>query len=283
MTDFANDPDYEECLVTFFDILGFQNLLNTRSGAEIKHLLSTFRRVSEGDATPPTRSDEMRMISEVHAEIVSDAIVRTRTIETQYPGGPLVWEVIDLLHIQIECVAQGILVRGAMTIGHMHLGIDFSGPVFGPGLVQAYLMEGGEVIYPRIAIHEDLIERHQQDRALWREGHSYEDEERHLKNLLNQDESGLHYIDYLRASLGEIDGEYDGEYDGWIEFLNRHKTLVENGLANSPNATIRRKYSWLKNYHNTVIDENIANTVPGEVTEDGELYDDLFKELKIEP
>ncbi|KRS10697.1 hypothetical protein, partial [Roseovarius indicus] len=144
MTDFENDPDYEECLVTVFDVLGFRNLLHTRSGAEIRDLLSMFRRVSEGDATSLTRSDEMRMISEVHAEIVSDAIVKTRTLETQYQAGPLVWELIDLLHIQIECVANGILVRGAMTIGPMHLGIDFSGPVFGPALVQAYFMEEGE-------------------------------------------------------------------------------------------------------------------------------------------
>lgn len=279
MTDFKNDPDYEECLVTFFDILGFRNLLNTRRGAEIRRLLSTFRRVSEGDATPPTRSDEMRMISEVHAEIISDAIVRTRTIETQYPDGALVWEIIDLLHIQIECIDNGILVRGAMTIGPMHLGIDFSGPVFGPGLVQAYLMEEGEVIFPRIAIHEDLIDRHRQDSALWREGHSYEDEQRCLRNLLRQDESGLHYIDYLRASLGEI----DGDYAGWIGFLNSHKTLVENGLANSANATIRRKYSWLKNYHNAVVDENLANIDPGVVADDGEPWEDLFKKLRIKP
>jgi len=33
MTDFNADPDYEECLGTFFDVLGFRNLLHTRSGA----------------------------------------------------------------------------------------------------------------------------------------------------------------------------------------------------------------------------------------------------------
>lgn len=278
MTDFDNDPDYEECLVTFFDVLGFRNLLHTRSGAETRDLLLMFRRVSEGDATPPTRSDEMRMTSEVHAEIVSDAIVRTRTIETQYQAGPLVWEIIDLLHIQIECVANGILVRGAMTIGPMHLGIDFSGPVFEPGLVQAYFMEEGEVIFPRIAIHEDVIERHRQDRTLWREGHSYADEQRVLNNLLRQDESGLQYIDYLRASLGEI----DGELVGWIEYLGRHKTLVESGLADSTNATVRRKYSWLKNYHNAIIDENLAKLDPSAMTEDGNRCEVLFRELRIE-
>lgn len=278
MTDFESDPDYEECLVTFFDVLGFRSLLNTRSGAEIRRLLSIFRRVSDGDAAPPTRSDEMRMISEVHAEIVSDAIVRTRTIETQYQTGPLIWEIIDLLHIQIDCVANGILVRGAMTIGPMHLGVDFSGPVFGPGLVQAYLMEEGEVVFPRIAIHEDVIERHRHDRTLWREGHTFQDEERHLSRLLRRDEAGLHCIDYLRASLGEL----DDEYAGWVGFLDRHKTLVEDGLAGNVNARVRRKYVWLKNYHNSVVDDVLADMEPGAIAEDGTSWRNQFQELRIE-
>ncbi len=278
MTDFEADPDYEECLVTFFDVLGFRNLLNTRSGAEIRELLRTFRHVSEGDATPPTRSDEMRMISEVHAEIVSDAIVRVRTTETQYHAGPLVWELIDLLHIQIDCLQSGILVRGAMTIGHMHLGIRFDGPVFGPGLVQAYEMEEREVVFPRIAVHEDVIERHRRDRSLWREDHDFEDEERHLSNLLRQDESGLRYIDYLRASLGE----FDDPYVDWLGFLQGHKELVEDGLANSPNATVRRKFSWLKNYHNTVVEEALNRLEPDAMLEDGQRLDGLLEERRIE-
>lgn len=277
MTDFANDPDYEVCLVTFFDVLGFRNLLNTRSGAEIRQLLSTFRRVSDGDATRPIRSDEMRMISEVHAEIVSDAIVRTRTIETQYPTGPLVWELIDLLHIQIECVSSGIMVRGAMTIGPMHLGIGFDGPVFGPGLVQAFFMEEREVIFPRIAVHEDVIERHREDSSLWREGHSYEDEQRHLASLLCLDDSGLHFIDYLRASLGEI----DDEFSGWIEFLSRHKTLIETGLAEENAANVRRKYVWLKNYHNKVVNEKLDRAEPEAVSAAEELALQALRELRI--
>lgn len=278
MTDFNADPDYEECLVTFFDVLGFRNLLHTRSGAEIRELLSTFRHVSEGDAEPPTRSDEMRMSSQVHAEIISDAIVRTRTTETQYHAGPLVWELIDLLHIQIDCLNSGILVRGAMTIGHMHLGIGFDGPVFGPALVQAYEMEDREVVFPRIAIHEDVLARHREDTSLWREGHDYEDEARHLGNLLREDESGLHFIDYLRASLSE----FDDPYPDWLSFLLRHKELVERGLSASPNATVRRKFSWLRNYHNGVIDEALSRLEPDVTIEDGMRLDELLAERRID-
>lgn len=58
MTDFETDPDYEECLVTFFDVLGFRDLLNTRSSSEIRGLLRTFRRASEGE--PPRRHAQTR-------------------------------------------------------------------------------------------------------------------------------------------------------------------------------------------------------------------------------
>ena len=58
--------------------------------------------------------------------------------------------------------------------------------------------------------------------------------------------------------------------------------MVESGLADSLNATVRRKYSWLKNYHNAVIDENMANLDPGAMTEDGDPWEVLFRGLRIE-
>jgi hypothetical protein len=279
LTNFEEDNNYEECVVTFFDVLGFKNLVNNRSGSEVIEMLNTFRRLSTGDEEPPvdTMSDA-RLYSQVHTEIVSDAIVRSRTVETQQNSGPLVWELLDLLHIQIECVGRGILIRGATTIGHMHLGINFDGPVFGPALIEAYEMEDTEVIYPRIAIHEDVLDRHRENDWLWMEGHSYEDEEETLSKLLTKDGSGFYFIDYLRASLGEI----DGDFAGWIVFLEHHKELIDAGLDAHQSGAIRRKYSWLKSYHNAVIEENIAGSEPDVFNADLELcVHDLFVSLRV--
>jgi hypothetical protein len=52
MTDIEHAPYYEECLVTFFDVLGFRNLLHTRSSVEIRHLLSMFRRLAKKQLSP---------------------------------------------------------------------------------------------------------------------------------------------------------------------------------------------------------------------------------------
>lgn len=279
MTDFATDTDYEECVVTFFDILGFRHLLNTRSGAEISGILQNFRRLSQTEEiVPAQRMAEVRLQSEVKAEIISDAIVRVRTTETQYSSGPLIWEIIDLLHIQIDCLNRGILIRGATTIGYMHLGVNLEGPVFGPALVQAYEMEESEVIFPRIVIHEDVIERHRTDRNLWREGHSYEDEERHIRSLLKADEAGMFFIDYLRASLSEFD---DGFTD-WVRFLSGHKELIERGFSGAVNSKVRRKYSWMKNYHNQVLTEYLENCDGNMFVDDFEKsIEELFGELIV--
>ena len=278
MTDFNTDPGYEDCLVTFFDILGFRNLLNTKSSAEISEFLSVFRQSSQTeDIVPATRSDEVRLHSEVTAEIVSDAIVRVRTTETQYHVGALYWELLDLLHIQIDCLNAGILVRGAMTIGPMHVGTNFEGPVFGPGLVQAYEMEGREVIYPRIAVHEDVIARHQNDESLRREDHSLEDDEKYLSGILIEDEAGLQSIDYLRASFYEFE-----TYTDWLLFLGGHKRLIETGLAENTNAVVRRKYNWMKIYQNTVIEEAHHKLKPDAKLEDGQAIADLLQDLTID-
>ncbi|MES0826587.1 hypothetical protein [Ruegeria sp. SCP11] len=279
MTEIDFDPDgYEECLVTFLDILGFQSLLNTRTVPEIRDMLSAFRRGAAGNAEAPSRMDEVRLYSEVHAEIVSDAIVRTRTVHTQYRDGSFIQELIDLVHVQIACIANGILVRGAMTIGQMNVGYSFDEPVFGPGLVQAYRMEEREVIFPRIAIHESLIERHRADSSLWREDHTYDHEREHLDKLLRQDEAGLHYIDYLRASLDEL----DNDYEDWVEFLSRHKALIEQGFLEAPGPVVRRKYNWLKNYHNRVVEEALAVMDPNVVTDEDVSWFDLISACLID-
>ncbi|MBL4795961.1 MAG: hypothetical protein JKY50_00955 [Oleispira sp.] len=277
--NFENDEGYEECIVTFLDILGFRALLNSKSSTEITEIMTTFRRLSEPEEVEKvTRSAEVRLNSEACAEIISDAIVRVRTTETQYSMGPLIWELLDLLHIQIECVAKGILIRGATTVGPMHVGLNMDGPIFGPALVNSYEMEDSQVIYPRIAIDEALLAKHREDQRLRQDGNSYEDEESHLKKLLRVDDAGLHSIDYLRASLGELG---DG-FVGWVNFLERHKNLIVSGLNSVSNQSIRRKYIWMKNYHNEVVSESFRGPKEGELIPDLEVsYYDVYLELVV--
>ena len=253
MTQFHKDPDYEECIVTFIDILGFRNLIGQSSAAGIRKILRIFREhakpYDDGDCADP---HERRTMSEVRLEIVSDAVVRARTIHTNYKDGALFHELLDLVFIQSLCLDAGILLRGALTIDYMHVGRDLEGPVFGPGLVKAYLMEEREAVYPRIIIDEAVMERFPKDKALWKEGHDQAQEDRYVRDLIKEDEAGLAFVDYLRAIKTELEN-----YSGYLRFLEGHRDVVRQGLSAATQREVRRKYAWLRNYHNRQIEQEM--------------------------
>ena len=234
---------YEECIVTYLDILGFQHLLANSSVDEVRRILKVFRHVSRPSGV------------QVHMEIVSDAIVRATTISRKHRAGALFTELLDLLHIQIASIANGIIVRGALTIGDLHVGRRVKGPLFGPALVRAYNMEANEVIFPRIALEEAAIERLRNDMALWSRPPIQREDLDILNNMLRTDDAGLHYIDYLNSAV--LLSELDAGYPGYVKLLHDHKTLIEKGLSSSSPPRILRKYVWLKNYHNSHVDKEM--------------------------
>ena len=260
MSNFDNDPDYEECIVTFLDILGFRDLVTRRSAGEIRKVLNVFRQ--EARPYSPYKDEEQedpkkrRLISEVHMEIVSDAIVRARTIYTEYQDGALFHELMDLLHTQVACIWDGILVRGAVTIDYIHVGKDLKGPLFGPGLISAYLIEENKAIYPRIVMEEDIIKRLKEDRSLWKEGHTKHEEMGYLSELVKSDEAGLLYINYLHAIKTEME-----DYTDYLRFLQRHKQLIKEGSSVARTREVKMKYTWLKEYHNKQVADEM-NTSP---------------------
>lgn len=248
MTNHRDDTDYEECIVTFIDILGFRHLIDESSAAHIRKILRIFRKHAKpyDDKTGP---GDRGLISQPKMEIVSDAVVRARTIHTDFKDGALFQELLDLVLIQSLCLYEGILIRGAVTIDRMHVGRDLEGPVFGPGLVKAYQMEEREAVYPRIIIDEAVMERFPKDKALWKEGHSKAQETHYVGNLVKSDEAGLAFVDYLRAIKTEA-----GDYGEYLQFLNRHAELTRQGLSAATRREVRRKYSWLRNYHNRQVE-----------------------------
>lgn len=216
VTNFENDPDYEECIVTYLDVLGFQGHINEKSADEVKRILDVFRRVAQPQTFEGEAHDGIDARTEARIEILSDAIVRARPIANEYRYGVLAHELLDLQYIQIECIARGILTRGALTIDYLHLGNDLNGPYFGPGLIRAYEMERNEVIQPRIAVEERVVERFKNDPLLRSEDNSYEYEVEFAERILKEDNSGLYFIDYLNADPGE----FDNEYGGLLEFFS---------------------------------------------------------------
>ena len=248
------DRGFERCVVTFIDILGYRNLLNTMHADDLVKVVSALRGFAAGDGDedePPQRSDEIRLYTQAFSESVSDAVVRVRTVDTQSQDGPFVHELIDLMHATIECVSRGILIRGGMTIGPVHVGLDGKGPIFGNGMVRAYRIEEDEAVYPRIMIDDEAIEAYLTDPTLWKDGDQDGHEAGLARQFIGVAEDGSHFLDYLRAAGP---GEFDGGVAGHFEFLRRHKRLIVDNMANA-DAKARRKLVWLASYHNRFIAE----------------------------
>lgn len=238
---------YESCIVSFIDVLGFRDLLATRHADDISEILQMLRKFTKPDQTRPRRMKDARLHSQSFAESVSDAVVRVRVFETQYRDGAFFHELLDLLHAQVRCVGNGVLIRAGLTIGDAHVGIDGTGPVFGPAMVRAYEIESNEAVQPRIVIDEAAYEMFKSDARLHREGHSIEEEASYVDGMLRTDCDGIRFIDYLSASESEFDHPFE-----YFSFLEQHGKLVRDRLAGAK-GRVRTKFEWLAAYHDEVI------------------------------
>ena len=181
-------------------------------------------------------------------------IVRARRIRPQAGNAPLVRELVDLLHIQLQCLARGMTVRGAVAVGCLRGRPNREHRLSGPALSRARVLAHARALHPLIAVEEDIVGRLRSDDSLWAEDHGLRSEMDVIDAMMTADGAGLHYLDYLSASLGDFD--YD--FDRYAEFLGRHKRFVEAGLARKPPPAAPETYRWLKIYHNARIDEDIS-------------------------
>ena len=260
---------YEPCVVSFIDVLGFRNLLATRSANDIHGLLKQLEQFTRPDEEdPPTSTGEVRLYSRAFAFIVSDAIVRVRAYDTQYHDGAFFYELYDLLHAQVGLIQNGVIIRAGVTVGEAYVGINGDGPLFGSGLVRAHEIESQEAIYPRVVVDEHAIAEHRRDPRLRAEHNTLEYEQRAIESLLTTGEDSRRYIDYLRASRSEFD--YVGS---WLNFLNRHASLVRRGLAQPSDGRIARKFEWLGRYHDACV-----AALQREITSSQAMADELYED-----
>ena len=63
---------------------------------------------------------------------------------------------INIIHLQLELGALGIMIRGGIAIG----GVYHDGRmVFGPAMNEAYMLESRRAVYPRVVIFEDTLKK----------------------------------------------------------------------------------------------------------------------------
>jgi hypothetical protein len=240
---------YEPCVVSFIDVLGFRDVLKTQPADKVYRIITSLQKFTRSEDEPARSMDEVRLYSRAFSQAVSDAVIRVRPFDTKYHDGALIHELIDLLHAQLELVNIGLLVRGGVTVGTAYAGLNGEGPIFGPAMVRAYEIESQEAIYPRIVVDDYAIEQHRVDRRLHADHNLPEHEFDMIERLLAVGEDGTLFIDYIRAAQSEC--EYLSVY---LEFLNSHADLIRKASAKNQDIRVKRKYEWLRRYHNACVE-----------------------------
>lgn len=177
----------------------------------------------------------------------------------------------------MRLIDKGVLCRGAISYGKF---IHSDRYLFGPALVEAYLLESKAANYPRIILDRSIIDLAGQAKS---EHHSSDDEIEFVESLLEKDLDGMYFIDYFRKAQAELD---DPDYD-FPKYIDTLASKIRYGMniSKTPSrADLRVKFLWMKEKYNSLVDA-VKNKEFLKYIEsiDSNLYD-FYKSLnKINP
>ena len=225
--------NYEERIVAFVDILGFSNMISqsekdVETYEKINRALKTIQNVKKDSENTSAK-----------VTTFSDNIV------ISYPANgkdSLFYILIDLIHLQLELLQQGVLVRGGIAKGKVRHTKEM---VFGPAMVTAYELESKYAVYPRIIVEKQTVDWEKENYRKQIYGADYDILE--LESLIKRDEyNDIYYIDILKQRQ-ELD-----YFEDYISLLYNLRKIIIDGLS-IHKKEVKMKYIWLKNYFNDVV------------------------------
>jgi hypothetical protein len=244
-------PEYRESIVTFCDILGFSSLVSSQPPLVIESKLDAVTRHTK-------LPKDMAELFEAASFHFSDSIVRVLPLDSEANRrgiGIVFYELLDLVHAQMELIRHGVFLRGGVASGPVSF---TSEQVFGPAMIRAYELESQIAVYPRIIVDPVLIAAITTNSALRKDTHDAHEEMRYVKGLLRRDLDGIWFVDYLYAGRSEANSPAH-----YVRMLEDHKEVIEQELAGC--STLNRtaaKHTWLAQYHNSVIAQLQAEAEP---------------------
>jgi len=155
---------YDEALVTYLDMLGFRELVQSETAGRISKTIRLVR-----DALKPDR-DRARLY-EMTYQSFSDLTVVSIPILTvanlNFRPGVLYSQIVRVANAQVDLLREGIVLRGGMTFGSI---VRSYGQLFGPALIRAYDLESTQAKYPRVILDEVIFRELKRNPALTKSG-----------------------------------------------------------------------------------------------------------------
>jgi len=215
--------------LVFIDLLGVRAMA---TGPEAGKKLVELREALQhplGDLLSPT--------SPWGASFFSDTLVLVDPIRaTLPPHQAMAGIAIQAAALQINLAISGFFIRGAMTVGQVHLHDNL---LYGPALVEAYELEQTQAVNPRIVLSKEAIN-------CMRDAMDAGDLEERPPFLMRE-QDGTVFIDYLDVISEDVEDPAVG--------LQLHKEKVEVELSKHLGDARRwEKYRWVAEYHNAYLE-----------------------------
>ncbi|MGP4105985.1 hypothetical protein [Virgibacillus sp. L01] len=149
---------------------------------------------------------------------------------------------LDVIHLQLEMMGQGIQMRGGITSGEL---CHVDNIVYGPAMVEAYELESKHAIYPRVVVDKKTIEV-----AVLEGDHLPNEELEYVLGLIEHDADGRYFVDFM-SQWQEIDYGYD-----YFTALSTTKSVIQTALDDyAQDPKVLSKYIWLKDYYNNTLNK----------------------------
>jgi hypothetical protein len=239
--DDVTDPSrqgYLNVIVAFVDILGFRSMVEKLPAHEILRVIRSLHWASNATSEDPDPSAQVR--------VFSDSVVR---IAREDEPGALFSELNILRQAQMEMAAQGVFLRGGITLGEVYWDETI---IFGPALVDAYDIESHFAIVPRIVVGPSVLRAIKKGQII--SLHDLDEELAYIRRILSQAEDGVWFIDYLLGADQEMD-----EPEMYCDLLDRHKRAILAVSSTSDRtgrlSSLVMKIGWLARYHNEKVNE----------------------------
>jgi hypothetical protein len=230
---------YTRSIISYLDILGFRELIETHSAGEISKILRILAESVQPDA--------MFKKEKIQFTKFSDTVIRSMPESRHHPHNFL-FELRSILHAQIALIPRGVTLRGAVTVGDI---VQSWKVVYGRGVIRAYELESANGSPPRIVIDTETL-------ASLRPAIEADQLTAELDALI-QTENSVTFLDYLTA----VEGELNVPEQEYSLFLELHRDLIRSGLRKyAARPAVLSKYQWLESYHRRTLFERFGQHVP---------------------
>lgn len=230
-----NKAHTEEFYVASIDLLGVKGIIKSdvddKNLNQIKNIYSSWKEMLEKDG----------YFQEMKIRFFSDNCVIALQASKLEAADKIFETTARICRFFLK---RGYKPRGGITKGQFYIDEIF---VWGPALVDAYLIESKQAIYPRIVIDEKIINEARE----------------HLRNqLIYKDEDEKMCLNYLKS--------FGGNREAWIkdieEMLRSVNQEIRKLQEDKKNKKIMDKLIWLKEFEEKNLqfwmkkNENVDNT-----------------------